>query len=43
MLHKMVAGAVLMAAFIGLAQETRISKSETRDDRCVLEAERTEW
>ena len=29
MLHKMLAGAILMAMFMGLAQEMRISESET--------------
>ena len=42
MFNKIIAGAILMAVFIGLAQEMRISESETRYDRCVLEVERAE-
>ena len=43
MLNKIIAGAILMAVFMGLAQEMRISESETRYDRSVLEVERAEW
>ncbi len=42
MFNKMIAGAILMAVFMGLAQEMRISESETRYERCVLEVERSE-
>ncbi len=33
MLNEMIGGAILMAVFMGLAQEMRISESETRYDR----------
>ena len=42
MVNKMIAGAILMAVFMGLAQEMRISESETRHELCVLEVDRAE-
>ena len=42
MLNEMIGGAILMAVFMGLAQEMRISESETRHEKCVLEVERAE-
>ena len=39
----MIAGAILMALFIALAQEMRLSESEILYDRCVLEVKRAKW
>jgi len=38
-----VIGAVLTAAFVGLAEEMRVSDKETRYHRCVRQVEKAEW
>ena len=43
MLNKIVIGALLTAAFVGLAQEMRITDEAMRYDRCVRQVEKAKW